>query len=66
MKTPRIIDKLFGIGGVVAYKDLKRSGKKYRTTVISLTVSIFLFIGVYAFINEGLKQQSMQYGQYRL
>ena len=32
------------------------------TTVISLTVSIFLFIGVYAFINEGLKQQSMQYG----
>ena len=62
LKTPRIIDKLFGIGGVVAYKNLKRSGKKYRTTVISLTVSIFLFIGVYAFINEGLKQQSMQYG----
>jgi putative ABC transport system permease protein len=62
LKTPAIIKKLFGIGGVVAYKNLKRSGKKYRTTVISLTVSIFLFIGVYAFINEGLKQQSMQYG----
>lgn len=45
-KEPKLINKLFGIGGVVAYKNLKRSKKKYRTTVVALTVSIFMFITV--------------------
>ncbi len=44
LKTPKIISKLFGTGGELAYKNLKRSAKKYRTTVISLVISIFVFI----------------------
>lgn len=45
-KEPKLINKLFGIGGIIAYKNLKRSKRKYRTTVVALTVSIFMFITV--------------------
>lgn len=50
LKTPSIIKKIFGIGGVIAYKNLKRSKKKYRTTVISLAISVFVFISMNTFM----------------
>lgn len=53
LKTPKLIDKLFGIGGTISYKNLKRNRKKYRTTVISLVVSIAIFIGLSSFIDYG-------------
>ena len=53
LKTPKIINKVFGIGGEIAYKNLKRSRKKYRTTVISLVVSISVFIALSSFLNYG-------------
>ncbi len=34
-KVPKIINKLFGIGGVFAYKNLKRNRKKFATTTIA-------------------------------
>ena len=46
VKSPKIIKKLFGVGGDIAYKNLKRNRKKYRTTVISLVVSIAIFISI--------------------
>jgi len=46
---PKLIDKLFGIGGKVAYKNLKRAKVKYRTTVISIVVSVAAFIGLTTF-----------------
>ena len=49
---------------MLAYKNLKRSKKKYRTTVISLTVSIFVFISMFAFIEEGFKQGENYYQDY--
>lgn len=52
LKTPRVIHAIFGTGGVIAYKNLKRSKRKYRITVISLTISILAFISMYSFINE--------------
>lgn len=52
LRTPKIIEKLFKTGGVLAYKNLKRSKKKYRTTVISLAVSIFIFITMNSFITN--------------
>ncbi len=52
LKTPFIISKIFKTGGSLAYKNLKRNRKKYRTTVISLVVSIFVFITMNAFINN--------------
>ena len=51
LKTPRYITKLFGIGGEIAHKNLKRNKKKYRTTVVSLVISIVIFISLNAFMN---------------
>ena len=52
LKVPSVIQKLFKTGGVLAYKNLKRSKKKYRTTVISIAVSICIFITMNTFINN--------------
>ena len=51
IKTPTLIKSIFGIGGVISYKNLKRSKKKYRTTVISIVVSIIVYLAVTGFIN---------------
>ncbi len=64
LKYPKLIKKVFKTGGVLAYKNLKRSKKKYRTTVVSLTVSIFVFISMFTFINEGFKQSGNYYQDY--
>ncbi|MBP3461874.1 MAG: ABC transporter permease [Bacilli bacterium] len=61
LKTPKIINKLFGIGGEIAYKNLKRNKKKYRTTVISLVVSITIFIALSTFIHYGFNVSNMYY-----
>lgn len=54
LRTPGIIKKLFGIGGVLSYKNLKRSKKKYRVTIVSLTISIFIYILVSTFVEYTL------------
>ena len=64
LKPPKLIKNVFKTGGVLAYKNLKRSKKKYRTTVVSLTVSIFVFISMFTFINEGFKQSGNYYQNY--
>lgn len=51
MKIPKIIKKFFGIGGEISYKNLKRNKKKYRATVISITVSTFVFIALSYFMS---------------
>ena len=50
-KTPKYIARLFGVGGEIAYKSLKRSRKKYRTTIISIVASVVLFITMSAFMD---------------
>lgn len=54
-KAPKFIKKLFGVGGEIAYKNLKRSKKKYRTTVISIIVTVAMFISISTFIEYGMK-----------
>ena len=54
-KSPKFIKKLFGVGGEIAYKNLKRSKKKYRTTVISIILTVAMFISISTFIEYGLK-----------
>ena len=51
LKTPRIINKLFGVGGEISYKNLKRNKKKYRSTLISLIVSVSIFIALTSFMS---------------
>ncbi len=64
LKTPKIISKIFKTGGVLAYKNLKRSKKKYRTTVISLAVSIFIFIAMNSFITNAFDLTENYYEDY--
>lgn len=54
-KSPKFIKKLFGVGGEIAYKNLKRSKKKYRTTVISIIITVAMFISISTFIEYGMK-----------
>ncbi|MEY8516376.1 FtsX-like permease family protein [Lachnospiraceae bacterium 29-84] len=44
VKTSWLTQKLFGFEGMLATKNYKRSRRKYRATVISLFLSIVLFI----------------------
>lgn len=61
IKSPKIIKKLFGVGGDVSYKNLKRNNKKYRTTVISIVVCVSVFIALYSFMNLAFKAVDMSY-----
>lgn len=61
LKTPFWVQKLFKTGGVISYKNLKRNKKKYRTTVISIVVSIFVFLSLSSFIEFGFKMAGMYY-----
>lgn len=53
-KSPKFIKKVFGVGGEIAYKNLKRSKKKYRTTIISIIVTVAMFISASSFVDYGM------------
>ncbi|MGO5175483.1 FtsX-like permease family protein [Ruminococcus sp. LCP21S3_E8] len=66
LKSSKLIRKIFGYEGEIANKNLKRNGKKSRLIIISLTISIVLFITVNYFCSmfttqvDGLKKESYQ------
>ena len=49
VKVSKLTAKLFGLPGVLATKYYKRNKKKYTTTVVSLFMSIVLFVTTSAF-----------------
>ncbi len=49
IRTPKLIVKLFGLPGMLAHKHFKRSKKKYRATIVSLFMSIVLFVSASSF-----------------
>ncbi len=49
IRTSKIIYKLFGLSGMLANKYYKRSKRKYRATVLSLFMSVVLFVSASAF-----------------
>ena len=44
LKAPKYIKKIFGYEGELAYKNLKRNGRKARMITVSIALSIVLFI----------------------
>ena len=68
VKSSKIINKLFGIGGELSYKNLKRNKKKYRTTVISIIVSVAVFIALTSFMNFAFSaiRQELNISEYNL
>ncbi|MBS6467177.1 MAG: ABC transporter permease [Clostridium sp.] len=55
IRMPKWLSRLFGIGGTIAYKNLKRARVKYRTTIISIVVSVAVFIGMSSFMSVAMK-----------
>ena len=49
VRTSKLAYKIFGLPGMLAGKYYKRSKKKYRATVLSLFMSIVLFVSASAF-----------------
>ena len=56
IKSSKLIKSIFGIGGEISFKNLKRNKKKYRTTVISIVVSVFVFIALSGFMSIAFQQ----------
>ena len=57
-KTSKLAYKLFGLPGVIAGKYYRRSRKRYRATVVSLFMSIVLFISASAFTDYLVKSST--------
>ncbi|WP_321383312.1 FtsX-like permease family protein [uncultured Enterococcus sp.] len=49
VRTPKFIQKLFGLEATIALKNFKRNKRAYRSTIASLFVSIVLFISTASF-----------------
>jgi putative ABC transport system permease protein len=49
IRTSKLTYRLFGLEGVLARKHFRRSRKRYRTTIVSLFMSIVLFISASTF-----------------
>lgn len=49
VKTSKLTYKVFGFSGMLASKNFKRNRKKYRATVVSLFLSVVLFISASSF-----------------
>jgi len=48
-RSNRLVKMVFGFEGVLAVKSLKRSKRNFRATVVSLTISIVMFIAASSF-----------------
>lgn len=63
LRTSKLFRKVFGIEGEIARKNLKRSRKKYRTTVFSLFISIVLFLSISSVRIYGQEMQNMKFAK---
>lgn len=63
IKTSKPLLNLFGIEGEIALKNIKRNKKKYRVTIVSLFISIVLFISFSSYMNYTLNTASSVIGE---
>jgi len=49
LRSPKIVRLIFGYEGELAYKNIKRNGRKSRVITSSLALSVVLFLSVYSF-----------------
>lgn len=61
LKTPAVIGRILGIGGVISYKNIKRNNKKYRTTVTSIVICSVTFIVISYFMSMAFSMVGMSY-----
>ena len=62
LKVPKIIKSIFKVGGEISYKNMKRNKKRYRVTIISIVLSIMVYISLTTFMQMMLKQIQLAVG----
>ncbi len=62
IKTPKFVEKLFGIGGIIAYKNMKRNKRNYRTTVVSIIMAVSTFIALTTFTHYSFQTLELYNG----
>ena len=62
VRTSKLVYKVFGLPGMLANKYYKRSRKKYRATVLSLFMSVVLFVSAAAFTGALTESVSDSFG----
>ena len=62
VRTSKLVYKVFGLPGMLANKYYKRSRKKYRATVLSLFMSVVLFVSAAAFTSALTESVSDSFG----
>ena len=65
-KEYKLTKRIFGIEGVIARKNFRRSRKRYRTTIFSIFLSIVLFISMNAFAESVFGVSSLEYQESRI
>ncbi|SHO49825.1 ABC transporter permease [Anaerocolumna xylanovorans] len=60
IKTSKLTQRIYGLEGTLALKNFRRNKKRYRSVVLSLTLSIVLFVSGSAF-GTTLKRLAKQY-----
>lgn len=63
LKVPKIIKSIFKVGGEISYKNMKRNKKRYRVTIISIVLSIMVYISLTTFMQMMLKQIQLAVGK---
>ncbi len=52
VKTSKLAQRLYGLEGTLALKNFKRNKKGYRSIVLSLVLSVVLFVSANAFVTD--------------
>ena len=64
VKCPKIISKLFKIGGTISYKNMKRNKKKYKTAIVSIFLCVATFIPLSYFVSLTFSITRMAYKEF--
>ena len=59
IRTSRFTERIYGLEGTLALKNFKRNKRRYRSIILSLALSVVLFVSTSAFAAD-LKQASEQ------
>lgn len=60
LRSPKIVRRIFGYEGELAYKNLKRNGRKSRIITFSIAISVILFLSVNSFCELFVRANDMQ------
>lgn len=61
IKSPKLVKKIFGIGGEIAYKNTKRNNRKHKTILASIIISVSVFITISSFAQHSFYRMDYYY-----